>query len=54
MLSRFAEPNGLKHNVTEKSKTKLLVWISLLYLILEGYSVEVAKVAKELKMESAK
>ncbi|ADV20586.1 DNA-directed RNA polymerase I subunit RPA49 [Cryptococcus gattii E566] len=54
MLSRFAEPNGLKHNVTEKSKTKLLVWICLLYLILEGYSVEVAKVAKELKMEPAK
>lgn len=54
MLSRFAEPNGPKHNVTEKTKTKLLVWICLLYLILEGYSVEVAKVAKELKMEPAK
>ncbi|WVQ78208.1 hypothetical protein IAT38_000291 [Cryptococcus sp. DSM 104549] len=54
LITRFSEPTGKKHNVTEKMRTKLLVWICLIYLLLDGYTVEVGQVAKDLKMEPAK
>nr|ODN81277.1 DNA-directed RNA polymerase I subunit RPA49 [Cryptococcus depauperatus CBS 7841] len=54
LITRFTEVVDKKHNVTEKMRTKLLVRICLLYLILDGYNAEVAKVAKDLKMEPTK
>ncbi|WVQ71488.1 hypothetical protein IAR50_001026 [Cryptococcus sp. DSM 104548] len=54
LITRFSEQSGKKHAVTEKTKAKLLSWICLLYLTLDGYSVEVGRIAKDLKMEPAK
>lgn len=54
LLTRFAEQVGKKYTVTEKMKTKLLAWICTLYLYVDGWSVEVATVAKDLSMTDAK
>ncbi|WWD15781.1 hypothetical protein CI109_100205 [Kwoniella shandongensis] len=54
LITRFSETAAKKHSVTEKMKTKLLAWICLLYLLLDGYAVEVGRVAKDLKMEPTK
>ncbi|RSH91177.1 DNA-directed RNA polymerase I subunit rpa49 [Saitozyma podzolica] len=54
MLSRFAEGSGKKYTVTEKMRTKLFAYICTLYLLLDGWTVEVGKVAKELSLTDAK
>ncbi|ODN97971.1 hypothetical protein I350_07608 [Cryptococcus amylolentus CBS 6273] len=54
LITHFSEQSGRKHAVTEKIKAKLWSWICLLYLTSDGYSVEVGRIAKDLKMEPAK
>jgi DNA-directed RNA polymerase I subunit RPA49 len=54
MLSRFAEGSGKKYTVTEKMRTKLFAYICTLYLLLDGWTVEVGKVAKERSLTDAK
>lgn len=54
MLSRFAEGSGKKYTVTEKMRTKLFAYICTLYLLLDGWTVEVGKVARELSLTDAK
>ena len=54
LLSRFTEPLGKKFAVTEKTKTKLLAWICVVYLHLDAFNAEVGKMAKELNMPQPK
>jgi DNA-directed RNA polymerase I subunit RPA49 len=54
VLSRFGESGGKKWTVTEKGKVKLLAWICCLYLCIEGWSIEIGKVAKDLSITPAK
>jgi DNA-directed RNA polymerase I subunit RPA49 len=54
LLTRFAESVGKKYTVTDKMRTKLLAWICTLYILLDGWSVEIGKVAKELSISDAK
>lgn len=50
ILERFTESVGKKYSVTDKTKTKLLAWICVVWLHIDEYSTEVAKVAQELSM----
>jgi DNA-directed RNA polymerase I subunit RPA49 len=54
LLARFTETIGQKHVVTEKTKTKLLAWICVVWLHLEEYTADVSRLASELKMPPAK
>ncbi|WWD01572.1 hypothetical protein V866_008517 [Kwoniella sp. B9012] len=53
VIKRFSELQGKKRVVTEKMKTKLLAWICVMYLTLDGFSVEIGKVARDLKLKDA-
>ena len=54
MLERFTEASGKKRSITEKTKLKLLAWICVAYLHLDEFSVEVGKLASELRLPPAK
>jgi DNA-directed RNA polymerase I subunit RPA49 len=54
LLTRFAEKSGKKYTSTEKTKTKLLAWMCTVYLHLDGFSVSVERVAKELNLAPGK
>jgi DNA-directed RNA polymerase I subunit RPA49 len=54
LCARFAEPVGKRFAVTDKCKMKLLAWICVCYLAADGWSVDVAKVAKELALPPTK
>lgn len=54
MLSRFTERSGKSRSVTDRSKTKLLAWICVTYLFLDGWSVKIATVCEDLGMTPAK
>ncbi|WRT66971.1 uncharacterized protein IL334_003936 [Kwoniella shivajii] len=54
VINRFSEIQGKKRVVTEKMKTKLQAWICVLYLILDGFNIEVGKVAGDLKIDVGK
>ncbi|KLT40443.1 RNA polymerase I associated factor, A49-like protein [Cutaneotrichosporon oleaginosum] len=54
LLTRFAEPDGKKYKVTERSRQKLLMWICVCYLAADGWTVDVGRVAKDLKMPPTK
>lgn len=54
LCARFAEPVGKKFAVTDKTRMKLLAWICTAYLAADGWSVDVAKVAKELSLTPTK
>jgi DNA-directed RNA polymerase I subunit RPA49 len=53
-LSRFAEPAGKRYTVTEKTRTKLLAWICVVYLSLNDWSIPVGTVASDLKLPPGK
>ncbi len=40
--------------MTETMKVRLLAWICCLYLMIDGWAVEVSKVAKDLSLPPAK
>lgn len=54
LLTRFAETNGKAHVVTDKMRAKVLAWVCCLYLVVEGGSTEIGRVAKDLGMPDAK
>lgn len=54
MLTTFAERDGKRFKVTEKTGTKLFAWICVCFLALNGWSIEVDRVAKELSKDPAK
>lgn len=54
LVTRFAEPSGKRAQVTDKAKTKLLMWICTCYLAVDGWSVEIGRVAKDLRMPAPK
>jgi DNA-directed RNA polymerase I subunit RPA49 len=54
LLNRFAEPMGKFYTITDQTKTKLLTWIGTCYLACDGWSVDVGKVAQELKLTPTK
>jgi len=66
LIKRFAEPSsssqsingssksGQRYTVTETMKIKLLAWICCLYLMIDGWSVEVGGVAKNLGLSAVK
>ncbi|ORY25719.1 RNA polymerase I associated factor, A49-like protein [Naematelia encephala] len=54
LISRFAETTGKKHQVTDTTRTKLLMYICCTYLYLDGWSVEIGKVAADLKLSPTK
>ncbi|EKD03445.1 hypothetical protein A1Q2_02252 [Trichosporon asahii var. asahii CBS 8904] len=54
MLTTFAEQDGKKFKVTEKSGTKLFAWICVCFLALNGWTIEVERVARELAKETPK
>jgi DNA-directed RNA polymerase I subunit RPA49 len=54
LVSRFAESVGKRYTVTEKSKTKLLAWICIIYLWVDGWTTDVGRVAKDLGMTPMK
>lgn len=54
LLKRFAEPSGKRYQVTDKAKTKLLIWICVCYLASDGWTVDVGRVASDLSMTTQK
>jgi len=54
LLQRFAEPNGKRYTVTDTTKVKLMTWICTCYLACDGWSVDIGKVAQELKLTPTK
>lgn len=54
LLTRFAEPDGKRYKVTERSRQKLLMWICVCYLAADGWTVDVGKVAKDLGLPATK
>lgn len=54
VLSRFTEKSSKKYKVTEKCKTKLLAWMCVIYLTVDGWSTDIGKVAADLKIRPAK
>lgn len=54
VLGRFTERSGKKYNVTDRCKTKLLAWMCVIYLTVDGWSTDIAKVATDLKQKPAK
>lgn len=54
LLTRFTESSGKSHVVTDKMKAKALAWVCCLYLVVDGGSTEIGKVAKDLGMTDAK
>jgi DNA-directed RNA polymerase I subunit RPA49 len=54
VLERFAEKIGHKHKVTESRQMKLIAYLCTLYLVIDGWSTDIAKVATDLKMKTPK
>lgn len=54
MLTTFAEQDGKKFKVTEKTGTKLFAWICVCFLALNGWNIEIERVARELSKEPPK
>lgn len=54
VVARFTERNGKKYNVTDQCKTKLLAWMCVIYLAVDGWSTDIAKIATDLKMKPVK
>ena len=54
LLERFTESTGKRYAVTEKTKTKLLAWICVVYLHLDEFSVELGKLSKDLNLPQTK
>jgi len=53
-LERFADKIGGKYKVTESLQTKVIAYLCTLYLIIDGWSTDIAKVATDLKMKPNK
>jgi DNA-directed RNA polymerase I subunit RPA49 len=54
LLDRFTEKSGKKYTVTESRKTKIVAWQCVLFLTIDGWSTDIAKVATDLKMRPPK
>lgn len=54
MLDRFTEKSGKKYTLTDSRKTKLMAWMCVLYITIDGWSTDIAKVAADLKMKTPK
>jgi hypothetical protein len=54
MLDRFTEKSGKKYTLTDSRKTKLMAWMCVLYITVDGWSTDIAKVAADLKMKTPK
>jgi len=54
IIGRFTQPNGKSMALTDKGRTKLLAWICVLFLLLGNWSVDMAKVAEELRLSITK
>lgn len=54
LLERFADKIGGKYKVTETLQTKLIAYLCVLYLTVDGWSTDIAKVAADLKLKTPK
>jgi DNA-directed RNA polymerase I subunit RPA49 len=54
IVERFTENSGKKHTLTDSRKTKLMAHMCVLYLTIDGWSTDIAKVATDLKMKTPK
>ena len=53
-IARFTELSGKSYTVTDKTRTKLLAWICVLYLSLNDWTMTVGTVANDLKLPPAR
>jgi DNA-directed RNA polymerase I subunit RPA49 len=54
LLERFTEKSGKKYTLTDSRKIKLTAWMCVLYLTIDGWSTDIAKVATDMKMKTPK